>query len=70
MRLKNPGRPGRRDQNQQNERAGEGGERGRTGGGPGNANDPFLLPSPSVLALEGQQQGISHGDLEAERQQQ
>ena len=32
-------------------------ERGRTGGGPGNANDPFLLPSPSVLALEVQQQG-------------
>ena len=57
MRLKNPGRPGRHDQNQQNERAGEGGERGRTGGGPGNANDPFLLPSPSVLALEVQQQG-------------
>jgi len=43
--------------NQQNERAGEGGERGRPGGGPGNANDPFLLPSPSVLALEVQQQG-------------
>ena len=43
--------------NQQNERAGEGGERGRTGGGPGNANDPFLLPSPSVLALEVQHQG-------------
>jgi len=55
--LKNPGRPGRHDQNQQNERAGEGGERGRTGGGPGNANDPFLLPSPSVLALEVQHQG-------------
>ena len=55
--MKNPGRPGCHDQNQQNERAGEGGERGRTGGGPDNANDPFLLPSPSVLALEVQQQG-------------
>jgi len=44
--------------NPQNERAGEGGERGRTGGGPGKPKDPFLLPSPSVLALEGQQQGI------------
>ena len=55
--MKNPRRAGRHDQNQQNERAGEGGERGRTGGGPGNANDPFMLVSPSVLALEVQQQG-------------
>jgi len=51
-------------------RAREGGERVRTGGGPGKANDPFLLPSPSALALEGPQQGILHRDLEGERWQQ
>jgi len=50
-------------------RVGEGGERGRTQGGPRKANDPFLLPSSSVLALE-VQQGISHRDLEGERRRQ
>jgi len=47
--------------NQQNERAGEGGERGRTGGGPGKANDPFLLPSPRFWLLKGCSRGSRIG---------